>query len=376
MDALLALRGARTMRLADGREVTCRPVFERLTVLAADYEPATVARITGAAADKVVAAARLLAEHRPVSHSFHNGLVQHTNATQASRAIEILYALLGDFDRPGGNVPGPAPKVEDVSARSALGQAMELRRLGRAERPIGPPATPGTVTAYDLYRAILDGEPYPVRAPVRCRHHLRPRDAARPWRRVLGRRPGGGLSPSAGAQRGEPRDAGGDAARDLGPARAAPLPEVRRARRDQGRASRVRDADEEGRDLCAHVRGARPARAARVRRARTEPAEPAGPGRALSAGADQRQASAVHAQPTPSPAEPQEDRAEPDRRDPSRDGRGVRDQGRPVDRRGDAERSRPRPGADQRRHSAWGGLLLARLVGGVPRAGPARLRSF
>jgi len=166
MDARLALRGARTVRLADDREVTCRPVFERLTALAADYEPATVARITGAAADKVVAAARLLAEHRPVSHYFHNGLVQHTNATQASRAIEILYALLGDFDGPGGNVPGPAPKVEDVSARSALGQAMELRRLGRAERPIGPPATPGTVTAYDLYRAILDSEPYPVRALV------------------------------------------------------------------------------------------------------------------------------------------------------------------------------------------------------------------
>jgi anaerobic selenocysteine-containing dehydrogenase len=92
--------------------------------------------------------------------------VQHTNATQASRAIEILYALLGDFDRPGGNVPGPSPRVEDVSGKGALPSAMAAMRLGRAERPIGPPATPGTVTAYDLYRAILDGEPYPVRALV------------------------------------------------------------------------------------------------------------------------------------------------------------------------------------------------------------------
>ena len=41
-----------------------------------------------------------------------------------------------------------------------------MLRLGRRERPIGPPATPGTVTAYDLYRAILEGEPYPVRALV------------------------------------------------------------------------------------------------------------------------------------------------------------------------------------------------------------------
>src|SRR5204863_5290092 len=49
---------------------------------------------------------------------------------------------------------------------AVLGPAMAMRRLGRSERPIGPAATPGTVTAYDLYRAILDGEPYPVRALV------------------------------------------------------------------------------------------------------------------------------------------------------------------------------------------------------------------
>ena len=165
-DAPLVLTGTRVVRRPDGSQVRCRPVFDRLASMAAEFEPATVARITGAPADKVVAAAQLLAEHRPVSHYFHNGLVQHTNATQASRAIEILYALLGDFDRPGGNVPGPAPRVDDVSGRAVLGQTMELQRLGRSERPIGPPATPGTVTAYDLYRAILEGEPYSVRALV------------------------------------------------------------------------------------------------------------------------------------------------------------------------------------------------------------------
>src|SRR5262245_16707651 len=162
----LELTGRREVRLADGTAVTCRPVFERLASMAARYDPAAVERITGAPADRVIAAARLLAGHRPVSHYFHNGLVQHTNATQASRAIEILYALLGDFDRPGGNVPGPSPRVDDVSARGALPGAMAALRLGRAERPIGPPVTPGTVTAYDLYRAILSGEPYRVRALI------------------------------------------------------------------------------------------------------------------------------------------------------------------------------------------------------------------
>jgi anaerobic selenocysteine-containing dehydrogenase len=108
----------------------------------------------------------LLAENRPVSHYFHNGLVQHTNATQACRAIEVLYALIGDFDRPGGNVVAPAAGVEPVMARAVLPPAAQARRLGRRERPVGPPSIPGSVTAYDLYRAILDEDPYPVRALV------------------------------------------------------------------------------------------------------------------------------------------------------------------------------------------------------------------
>ncbi len=165
-DVRLALTGTRRVRLASGDEVACRPVFERLQAAAQSCPPDVVSAITGASAEAIVAAARLLGSHRPVSHYFHNGLVQHTNATQASRGIEILYALLGDFGVPGGNVPGVSPRVNDVSARDALPRGMELRRLGRSERPIGPPVIPGTVTAYDLYRAILDGEPYRVRAIV------------------------------------------------------------------------------------------------------------------------------------------------------------------------------------------------------------------
>ncbi|MBI4493634.1 MAG: molybdopterin-dependent oxidoreductase [Chloroflexi bacterium] len=162
----VALRGAWRVLLADGREVECRPVFERLATVAAAHPPDVVARITGVPAEQLVAAARLLAEQRPVSHYFHNGLVQHTNATQAARAIEVLYALLGDFDRPGGNVPAPEPRVRPIQARSALPEALSQRRLGRQERPIGPPARPGNVAAYDLYEAALEGQPYPVRALV------------------------------------------------------------------------------------------------------------------------------------------------------------------------------------------------------------------
>ncbi|HVA25310.1 MAG TPA: molybdopterin-dependent oxidoreductase [Chloroflexota bacterium] len=145
----------------DGRGTS---VFTSLAELAAKYPPEVAERITGVAAAHIEAAAELLARNRPVSHYFHNGLVQHTNATQASRAIEVLYALLGDFDRPGGNVPAPGPKVNDIKGKLAAEAART--RLGRDDRPAGPPVTPGNIAAYDLYGAILEGEPYPVRALV------------------------------------------------------------------------------------------------------------------------------------------------------------------------------------------------------------------
>jgi anaerobic selenocysteine-containing dehydrogenase len=162
--AELALRGVVTVRLHGGHEVTCRPVFERLAQIAAKYPPQVASEITGVPAPDIVRAARLIAEHRPVSHYFWNGLVQHTNATQACRAIEVLYALLGDFDRPGGNVLGSGMRVNDVEARAALPAETAALRLGRQERPLGPAAYPGNVAAPDLYEAILEARPYPVRA--------------------------------------------------------------------------------------------------------------------------------------------------------------------------------------------------------------------
>jgi len=151
------------LSLRGGRGTT---VFDALAELAAQYPPEKAAQITGVPAAQIEAAAELLAMNRPVSHYFHNGLVQHTNATQASRAIEVLYALLGDFDRPGGNVPAPSPRVNDVQVKANLSPEAGQRRLGRDERPAGPPAKPGNVAAYDLYQAIIEEQPYKIRALV------------------------------------------------------------------------------------------------------------------------------------------------------------------------------------------------------------------
>ena len=82
-----ALFGNRPLKKKNGKEISCKPVFERLGEIAADYAPEKSEKITWVAAGKVWQAALLLAHNRPVNMYMWNGIGQHTNATQTSRAI-------------------------------------------------------------------------------------------------------------------------------------------------------------------------------------------------------------------------------------------------------------------------------------------------
>jgi anaerobic selenocysteine-containing dehydrogenase len=148
-----------------GGPVACRPAFERYAALCRAYPPARVEQITGVPAAQVVETARLLWERRPVAYFHWTGLEQHSNATQTVRAISLLYALTGSFDAPGGNVRPSRPTVNDLGGRTALPAAHWAKTLGFAERPLGP-GRHGWVTARDVYRAILHGEPYPIRGLI------------------------------------------------------------------------------------------------------------------------------------------------------------------------------------------------------------------
>jgi anaerobic selenocysteine-containing dehydrogenase len=165
-EADLALTGTYRVPLADGSTVEAQPVLAALAALAAAYPPEQVEAISGVPAARLRETAALLGGGRPVCVYFWNGLAQHTNTTQNARAISTLYALLGDFDQPGGNALFPAAPANSVDARQCLGPAAEARRLGRDWRPLGPPVRPGQIAAYDLYRSVLRGEPYRVRALV------------------------------------------------------------------------------------------------------------------------------------------------------------------------------------------------------------------
>jgi anaerobic selenocysteine-containing dehydrogenase len=160
----LALDGEYRVATPQG-DVVCHPAFELYTRLCRRYPPETVEAICWIPRAQVEDTARLLWHARPVSYYAYSGHEHHANVTQTARAMSLLYALTGSFDRPGGNVLFAAPPAAPIAGQELPSAQQMAPTVGFAERPLGP-ARWGSVTTHNLYRAILEGTPYPVRAVI------------------------------------------------------------------------------------------------------------------------------------------------------------------------------------------------------------------
>jgi anaerobic selenocysteine-containing dehydrogenase len=145
--------------------IACRPVFDLLAENCRRYSPEVVAATCWVEGEQIETAARLLWDSRPVAYYPWSGVEQQSSSTQIARAISLLYALTGCFDAPGGNVIFPSVPAANVGGEELLSAQQRTRALGLSERPLGPSRTQWVTTA-ELYRAILDEEPYPVRGLV------------------------------------------------------------------------------------------------------------------------------------------------------------------------------------------------------------------
>ena len=162
--ANVALDGEYRIATPQG-EVVCHPAFELYARLCRRYPPEAVETICWIPRAQVEEAARLIWHSRPVSYYAWSGHEQHANVTQTARAMSLLYALTGSFDRLGGNVLFTAPPAASIDGQELLAGRPMAPAVGIAERPLGP-ARWGYVGTSDLYRAILEDTPYPVRAVI------------------------------------------------------------------------------------------------------------------------------------------------------------------------------------------------------------------
>ena len=160
-----ALDGRYEIAGADGTAIPCRTAFDLYRERCRAFTAERVEEITWVPADQLRAAARLMGEADAVSSYSWSGVGQHTNASQTSRAIALLYALSGSFDAPGGNVLFDTIPTNDIRGREMIAPRQMAKAVGGAGRPLGPEQQ-GWITSDDLYRAILEGEPYPIKGMV------------------------------------------------------------------------------------------------------------------------------------------------------------------------------------------------------------------
>ena len=157
----LALQGDVRVATPQG-EVLCHPAFKLYAQLCRRYSPKLVAATCWIPAAQVEEAAKLIWQARPASYYAYSGHEHHANVTQTARAISLLYALTGSFDQSGGNVLFAAPPAAAITGEDLPAVRGIAAAVGLEKRPLGP-ARWGWVGTPDLYRAILDGAPYPVR---------------------------------------------------------------------------------------------------------------------------------------------------------------------------------------------------------------------
>ncbi|MFC2001061.1 molybdopterin-dependent oxidoreductase [Chloroflexota bacterium] len=144
--------------------------FDELKKRVQDYPPEKVEQITWVPREKLIQAARLYATTKPASITQVLSIDQNADTISTSRSIAMLAAVTGNLDNPGGNIfpmPTGLPSRRQLNFHDSLTKEQHERRLGSKEYPFlaGEAClqSPSTHNAA-LWKAILTGKPYPVRA--------------------------------------------------------------------------------------------------------------------------------------------------------------------------------------------------------------------
>jgi cysteine desulfurase NifS len=139
--------------------------FDEFSEYVQHFTPAVVAEITGVPAETVRSLARRIAGVHGASPVMYSGLEYSESGVQAIRATQVLWALAGQLDVPGGRCFSMRENSFRVNRDGLVANPDVKKALGRDRFPI-----------YSLYRdeshplalpdAVLKGKPYPVKSLI------------------------------------------------------------------------------------------------------------------------------------------------------------------------------------------------------------------
>ena len=163
--------------------------FEQLKNHISQYSPENVARITGLEVEQIITIARCYATARPASIFHGRGIDQiGHNSMQVHRAIASLKGITANIDLPGAchlsGMPEYVPEI-DLELTDKLSVEQRAKQLGRQQLMLQTYASYERLTRQTLkhgkrlparyltsaqpnlvWRAMLENDPYPVRALV------------------------------------------------------------------------------------------------------------------------------------------------------------------------------------------------------------------
>lgn len=163
--------------------------FSQLRDRVQAYTPAHTAQLTGIPAEQIIAVARSYGQARPASIFHGRGIDQiGANSMQVHRGIACLKGVTGNVDRRGASLvsgrPNYIPEI-DLELTERLSAAQRSKQLGRERILLQSYAGYERLTQETMkhgkrlparyltsaqpnliWRAMLNGEPYPIRAMI------------------------------------------------------------------------------------------------------------------------------------------------------------------------------------------------------------------
>jgi len=137
--------------------------FEELKAYVAGFSPEQVEAITWVPAEEIRRTARAIARAKGAALVSYTGLEYTNSGTQNIRAVLILWALTGNLDVPGGVVIKMPDGEFRVNRSMRLGPPEGVEPIGKDRYPLYH-VYRKEAHAMELPRAILQDEPYPLRA--------------------------------------------------------------------------------------------------------------------------------------------------------------------------------------------------------------------
>jgi anaerobic selenocysteine-containing dehydrogenase len=146
--------------------------FAELTRHLKNYPPERVSKLTWVRAGLIREAARFYARSHPAAIQWGNPIEQNIHSFDTARALVCLMAVCGNLDIPGGNIQANEPPVLGLGkfVRADLIPSKRKEMIHAFHRAI-----PRLMTVPPAYfrKAVLEGDPYPVRAAyIQCANPL------------------------------------------------------------------------------------------------------------------------------------------------------------------------------------------------------------